>query len=358
MPPIVAFDGCVRSDAMPSDDLPRHASVVIVGGGVMGVSAAYHLACRGQTDVLLLERSDLLGQGATGKCAGGIRHQFGTEVNIRLSIESIRMLERFESEPGQAIGLQQCGYLFLLTRAEDVAAFERNVALQRKLGVLTEWLTPEEVSRRLPLLRTDDVLSGTFYGRDGLCDPSGVVLGYATGARRMGASLLTGVEVTNVRVQGERVTAVVTSEGEVQCDSFIDAAGPFAADIGQMLGLELPITPLRRQMLVTSPLPQVPADFPFVIDFASGLYFHREGPGILTGPSRWKYKPEAKSMTNGKSAGTCGNGVVTSICRRSGVIGSSTPTIWPTSAANGPAALMKLSHCTSPSVVSTAVTRS
>jgi sarcosine oxidase subunit beta len=268
---------------MASDELPRRASVVIVGGGVMGVSAAYHLACRGQTDVLLLERSDLLGQGATGKCAGGIRHQFGTEINIRLSIESIRMLERFETEPGQAIGLQQYGYLFLLTRAQDVEAFERNAALQRELGVMTEWLTPEEVRQRLPLLRTEDVLGATFYGRDGVCDPSGVVLGYATGARRLGATLLTGVQVTGVRVQGERVVAVVTRGGEVQTDSFINAAGPFAADVGQMLGLDLPITPLRRQMLVTTPLPQVPTDFPFVIDFATGLYFHREGPGILTG---------------------------------------------------------------------------
>src|SRR5579859_8109313 len=107
---------------MANDLLPRHASVVIVGGGVMGVSTAYHLACRGQTDVLVLESADLLGQGATGKCAGGVRHQFGTEINIRLSIESIRMLERFEEEPGQAIGLKQCGYLFMLSQADDVAA--------------------------------------------------------------------------------------------------------------------------------------------------------------------------------------------------------------------------------------------
>src|SRR5260370_30753410 len=156
MPPIVAFGGCVRSDPMASDELPRRASVVIVGGGVMGVSAAYHVACRGQTDVLLLERSDLLGQGATGKCAGGIRHQFGTEINIRLSIESIGMLERFETEPGQAIGLQQCGYLFLLTRAQDVDAFERNAALQRELGVMTERPAPAEGRRRLALLRTDE----------------------------------------------------------------------------------------------------------------------------------------------------------------------------------------------------------
>lgn len=266
-----------------SEGLPRQAAVVIAGGGVMGVSAAYHLASRGQTDVVLLERSELLGQGATGKCAGGIRHQFGSEINIRLSIESIRMLEQFEAEPGQAIGLNQCGYLFVLTRPADVAVFEQNVALQRKLGVMTEWLSAEDVRRRLPELRTEDVLAGTFFGRDGLCDPSGVVLGYATGARRLGATLLTGVEVTGIRVDGERVVAVVTRDGEIQTDSFINAAGPFAAEVGQMVGLQLPITPLRRQMLVTTPLPEIPPDFPFVIDFATGLYFHREGPGILTG---------------------------------------------------------------------------
>src|SRR5436853_7120201 len=107
MQPLWRVAGCVRSVAMVAQSLPRGAGVVIVGGGVMGVSAAYHLACRGQTDVLLLERSDLLGQGATGKCAGGIRHQFGSEINIRLSIESIRMLERVERERGQAIGLAQ-----------------------------------------------------------------------------------------------------------------------------------------------------------------------------------------------------------------------------------------------------------
>src|ERR1051326_3643532 len=155
-----------------ASELPRHAAVVIVGGGVMGTSLAYHLACRGQTDVLLLERGELFGQGATGKCAGGVRHQFGSEVNILLSIESIRMLERFEEELDQAIGLNLCGYLFLLTRREDVLAFETNVALQHRLGVMTELLTPDEVQRRIPTVDCSDVLAGSFYGRDGLTDPN------------------------------------------------------------------------------------------------------------------------------------------------------------------------------------------
>src|ERR1700694_4227832 len=147
-------------------DLPASAAVVIVGGGGLGGSIAYHLATRGLRDVVLLERSELFGQGATGKCAGGVRHQFASEINIRLSIESIRMLENFEQEPGHAIGLRQCGYLFLLTQAEDVAAFRQNVALEHRLGVRTEWLTAAEARERLPQVRTDDGLGGTFYGRD------------------------------------------------------------------------------------------------------------------------------------------------------------------------------------------------
>jgi sarcosine oxidase subunit beta len=266
-----------------SHGVPRHAAVVIAGGGVMGASVAYHLALRGQSDVLLLERDELFGQGATGKCAGGIRHQFGSEINVRLSIESIRMLERFEDELGQPIGLRLCGYLFMLTRSSDMSAFAENVALQHRLGVMTEWLSPDEVRRRLPLLETSDVLGGTFYGRDGLTDPNSVVAGYVSGARRLGARLLTGVPVVDVDLVGERVVSVVTPAGVIETDVFVNAAGPFAADVGRMIGVQLPITPLRRQMLVTTPLPEVPVDFPFVIDFATGLYFHREGPAILTG---------------------------------------------------------------------------
>jgi glycine/D-amino acid oxidase-like deaminating enzyme len=268
-----------------SNELPRGASVVIVGGGVMGASLAYHLACRGQRDVLLLERGQVFGQGATGKCAGGVRHQFGSEINIRLSIESIAMLDRFEVEIGQPIGLNYCGYLFLLTRPSDVATFQANVSLQHQLGVQTEWLSASEVAARVPLVRIGDVLGGTFHGRDGLCDPNSVVAGYVSAARRSGATLLTDVSVTGFEVRGSRVSGVETSMGVVAADTVVNATGPQAALVGRLLGLDLPIWPLRRQMLVTTPMPEVPPDFPFVIDFAPGLYFHREGPGLLTGQS-------------------------------------------------------------------------
>jgi sarcosine oxidase subunit beta len=197
------------------------------------------------------------------------------------------MLERFEDEPGQAIGLRQCGYLFLLTREADLAAFEVNVELQHRLGVDTRWLSPVEVRERLPQFQTRDVLGATFYARDGLTDPSSVVGGYVSGARRLGATLLTDVEVTGfgLNPSGDRVVSVSTSRGEVQAEAVVNAAGPQAGLVGRLLGLELPITPVRRQMLVTTPLPTIPPDLPFVIDFAAGLYFHREGQGMLTGQS-------------------------------------------------------------------------
>jgi sarcosine oxidase, subunit beta len=271
------------SNSSSTVSVSSKAAVVIIGGGVMGASLAYHLALRGQKDIVVLERNEVFGQGATGKCAGGVRHQFGSEINIRLSCESIRMLERFPEELDQEIGLKQCGYLFLLSEQLDLDAFRGNVALQHRLGVETEWLSGDEVRHRLPLLQLDDVQAGTFYGRDGLCDPSSVVNGYVSAARRLGASLLTDMAVTGMRQRDGHVQSVCTSQGEFEAGQVVIAAGPQAATIGAMLGIDLPIVPLRRQMLVTTPLPEVPPDFPFVIDFASGLYFHREGPGILTG---------------------------------------------------------------------------
>ncbi len=270
---------------------PARADVVIIGGGVMGASTAYHLAARGCREVVLLEKQPFFGQGATGKCAGGIRYQFSTEINVRLSQASLPMLIAFEEEIGQDIDLNLCGYLFLLTSEKDVALFERNVALQRRLGVETEWLTGDEVRRRVPQLQADDVLAGTFHGGEGLCDPNGVVYGYIRAARRLGARALNDTPVIGIDTAGGRITGVRTPRGTIACETVVNAAGPWASLIGDMVRLPLPVTPLRRQMLTTTPLPEIPPDFPFVIDFARHLYFHREGEGILTGMSNLREKP-------------------------------------------------------------------
>ncbi|HEY58475.1 MAG TPA: FAD-binding oxidoreductase [Anaerolineae bacterium] len=270
--------------------LPKTADIVIIGGGVMGASTLYHLVVRGQRRVVLLEKEDFFGMGATGRCAGGVRYQFATEINIRLSLVSLPMLERFEEEIGYPIDYRQIGYLFFLTREEDVAAFRRNVALQHRLGVMTEWLSGDEVRRRLPMMRLDDVLAGTFYAKDGLVDPNGVVMGYIQRATQLGGQAVSGVAVTGIEVRGGRVVAVETAQGRIETPVVVNTAGPWAGVIGKMAGVEIPITPLRRQWLTTTPL-DIPPDFPFVIDFAQSLYFHPEGRGLLTGMSNPNEKP-------------------------------------------------------------------
>jgi sarcosine oxidase subunit beta len=266
-------------------ELSKTADVVIVGGGVMGASAAYHLALKGCRNVLLLEREPFFGMQATGRCAGGIRYQFSTEINVRLSQLSLPMLDRFEEELDQPIDLRYCGYLFLLTCEKDVIAFRQNVEMQRQLGVETEWLEPAQIAEMAPLLNLDGVLAGTFHAGDGLADPNSVVQGYVSGARRLGAKLLNDVEVRAVRVEQGQVRGVITDHGEVATPVVVNAAGPWVGEVGHMAGVEIPIVPVRRQIVVTGPIPEVPAGFPFVIDFAQSLYFHREGPGILTGMS-------------------------------------------------------------------------
>jgi sarcosine oxidase subunit beta len=266
-------------------DLPSSADVVIIGGGVMGTSTAYHLALKGCQDVLLLERESFFGTQATGRCAGGIRYQFSTEINVRLSQFSLPMLDRFEEELEQPIDRRYLGYLFLLTSEQSVDTFQDIVAMQRRLGVNTEWLSPAEIAAKVPLFNLDGVLAGTNYPQDGLADPNSVVQGYASGARRLGVKLLTDVAVTGIRVRKGKINAVLTDQGEIATPTVVNAGGPWAGAVGRMAGVDIPIVPLRRQIAVTGPLPELPADFPFVIDFDQSLYFHPEGDGLLTGMS-------------------------------------------------------------------------
>ena len=266
-------------------ELPSQTQVVIVGGGVMGASSAYHLAAAGCKDVVLLEKGSFFGQGATGKCAGGIRYQFATEVNIRLSQHSLPMLDAFEEVTGQPADVRKCGYLFLLRREKDVESFRRAVELQHSLGVQTEWLRPAEIRERIPIVQTEDVLAATFHSEDGLADPNSVVMGYINAALRQGVKCLTDVEVTGIKVEKEHIRSVETSQGEIACEMVVNAAGPWSAQIGEFAGVDVPVVPIRRQMLTTNPIPEILPDFPFTIDFAKSLYFHKEGEGLLLGMS-------------------------------------------------------------------------
>lgn len=257
----------------------------------MGASAAYHLAQRGVKNIVLLEKEEFFGTGATGRCAGGVRYQFSTEINVKLSLESLPMIERFKEEIGQDVNYRQCGYLLVATNEKDAAIFRHNVELQNSLGVGTQLLTGDEVRERLPLMRFEDAVAGTFHQKDGIVDPNSVVMGYVNAAQKMGVKAVNNAEVTGIRVSGGKVEGVETSHGAVMTRTVVNAAGPWAGLIGAMAGVSLPIVPLRRQMFTTNPLREVPEDFPFVIDFAQSLYFHCEGEGLLIGMSNQNEKP-------------------------------------------------------------------
>jgi len=260
------------------------ADVVVIGGGVMGTSIAFHLAEAGVRRVVLAER-DALGSGSTSKAAGGVRAQFSDEVNIRLGARSLEAFGRFGTRPGQEIDLRRVGYLFLLSRPEDVAAFERSVDLQNALGVPSRMISVAEARRLSPLIEADGLLAAAFSPDDGHCTPESVVLGYATGARRHGTTLLTRCEVLGIEVDGGEITAVRTSRGRIRTRAVVCAAGPWSAAVGAMAGVDLPVEPLRRQIVFTGPMPDLPRPVPMTIDFTTSFYFHGEGEGLMLGMS-------------------------------------------------------------------------
>ncbi|MEV4648862.1 FAD-binding oxidoreductase [Saccharopolyspora sp. NPDC049357] len=268
---------------MSQQVVPPSADVVVVGGGAVGVSTAFHLAEAG-ADVLLLERGEL-GSGSTSKAAGGVRAQFSDPVNIELGQRSLRAFEDFARRPGGDIDLKQQGYLFLLSDPADVAAFEGGVALQNSLGVPSRMLTVQQACELSPLVSPEGLLAAAYSPTDGHCTPEGVVQGYARAAREHGAVLRRGVEVTGVDTSGGEISAVRTDAGTVRTSTVVCAAGAWSAAVGELAGVELPVQPLRRQILVTEPMPDLPPRLPFTIDFATSFYFHEEGPGLLVGMS-------------------------------------------------------------------------
>ncbi|MCO5973063.1 NAD(P)/FAD-dependent oxidoreductase [Actinoallomurus soli] len=266
-----------------SRELPARASAVIIGGGCMGVAAAYELAAAGVTDVVLIDKGPL-GSGSTSKAAGGVRAQFSDRVNIELAIRSLQTFETFAERFGQEIDLHKPGYLFLLDTPEAVAEFERNVAVQNDLGVPSRIITPREAAELSPLIDTDGLLAAAYSPTDGHCTPESVVLGYAGAARRHGATLLPNCAATGVETAGGRIVAVRTEGGRIETDTVICAAGAWSREVGEWVGVDLPVTPLRRQILISEPIPDLPPTA-FTIDFATSFYFHREGRGLLIGMS-------------------------------------------------------------------------
>ncbi len=250
----------------------------------MGCALAYQLAKR-KVDVVLLEREEL-GSQSTGKCAGGVRQQFSMEANVRLQRLSVSMFEDFERETGHPADFRQIGYLFVLTRPQDVEDFRHNMDMWHRVG-LTEarWVDAEEASRMVPVLNVDDVLGCTFCPTDGIASPADVTSGYASAARRLGARLREGVEVLGIDLAAGKVQGVRTSQGDLATRLVFNCAGPWSSSIGRMAGLEIPVLPYRRHIVATGTFPAVPRTNPMTVDFQSSLYFHPEGDGVLIGMS-------------------------------------------------------------------------
>jgi sarcosine oxidase subunit beta len=260
--------------------LPRTATVAIVGGGVVGCSIAYHLAKRGQRDVVVLER-ETIGSGTTSKAAGGIRAQFPTETEVRISLECIRVFERFPDEFGIDPGYKKIGYLFLVSDPEDLKGFEGRVAMQQKLGVDVRIVSPREAQEIVPALRVDDLIAAVWGRSDGMAGPAEVTNGYAKRARELGARIAEGVDVTAIDLHRHVVT---TTQGQIEAPIVINAAGPAAARVGRLAGVELAVHPRRRHIFFTDPFPAIRGPVPLTTDRASGFYFRKEIEQVLLSP--------------------------------------------------------------------------
>lgn len=260
---------------------PKRADVVVIGGGAIGTSIAFHLAEAG-VDVCLLER-DALSSGSTSRAAGGVRTQFSDPLNVEIGLRGVEAFLRFAERPGGEIDFRQVGYLFLLDTPQDVGRFERSVAVQNALGVPSRLVNAEEAARLSPLAGLKGVLAATFCPLDGHASPEAVAQGYAAGARRHGATVLTGSPATAVEIADGIVRGVVTEGETIETEAVVCAAGVWSPALALTAGVRLPVEPVLREVVTTGPVVGLPGSVPMTVDFSTGFYFHREGPGLLIG---------------------------------------------------------------------------
>ncbi|MFB6125083.1 MAG: NAD(P)/FAD-dependent oxidoreductase [Halanaeroarchaeum sp.] len=267
--------------------------VVIVGGGIVGLASATFLAERGAS-VTVFEKGSL-GNGSTERSAGGIRQQFTTPVNVALSTASLPVWESFEERFGVDIAYRRPGYCFLARSPETAAALAESVALQNDHGVPTELLDPAETAAAVPEVATDEIHAASYLSTDGFADPHLALQGFAQGLPALGVDLRTHTEVEDVVVEDDAVVGVVVDGERVDADFVVNAAGPWAARVAAMAGVDLPVVPRRRQVQVVDPSPAVPASVPLTIDLDSGVYFRpeREGAALVGGQFESTPDPEA-----------------------------------------------------------------
>jgi sarcosine oxidase subunit beta len=264
--------------------MEKTADIVIIGAGIIGVSIAYYLGKMGAKNVVVFEK-DLIGMGSTGLCAGGIRRQWSTEVNMQFAMKAFEVFQNFKDEFGVDPEFHRIGYLFLATSQDELKIFERNVEFQKGFGVPSQILTHEQVKEGWPFLNTEDVFGGAFCETDGYAVPHEVTQAVAKASKAYGIRIVEKTEITSIEVKKDCVVSVETKKGRVETPIVVNAAGPYAANVGRMGGIEVPVKPIRRQLFVTDPFDKIPASVPLTIDHKQNFYFRREGECVLlSGP--------------------------------------------------------------------------
>ena len=258
------------------------AEVIIIGGGIVGSSIAWHLTVAGCKSVLVIERESAQGKGSTGQSMGGVRAQFSTPVNIQMSLYSIPFYASFDERLGHPAGYRPQGYLFLATKESHLAYLRANFEKQRSLGLEGVRMLPaEEIRDMLPQLRSDDILGGSFCSTDGFVDPYSAMNGFMASAVEKGATLWKKTEVTGIVTDQSGISGVETTRGHVSTRTVVNAAGAWAAQVAKMAGVDLPVEPLRRMLVPSEPFDQFPLSSPMVIDMSTGFHFRPEGRGFL-----------------------------------------------------------------------------
>jgi sarcosine oxidase subunit beta len=258
------------------------AEVVIIGGGIVGSSIAYHLTAAGCKDILVIERESAQGKGSTGKSMGGVRAQFSTPVNIQMSLYSIPFYASFDETLGHPADYRPQGYLFCATNEKHLAYLRTNYQKQVAMGLKdVRLISAADICRQFPQLRSDDIVGGSFCSTDGFVDPYSVMIGFMSWAADHGARLWKNTLVTGLDRDARGIAVVQTSRGPVSTRKVVNAAGAWARPVAEMAGVDLPVEPLRRMLVPTEPFDQFPHSAPMIIDMSNGFHFRPEALGFL-----------------------------------------------------------------------------
>ena len=258
------------------------AEVVIIGGGIVGSSIAYHLTAHGCRDVLIVERESAQGKGSTGKSMGGVRAQFSTPTSIQMSLYSIPFYASFEERLGGPCDYRSQGYLFCATNQKQMAYLVTNHALQVEMGLTTaKVITGDEIRCMFPQMRADDIVGGSFCSTDGFVDPYSAMNGFSAWATEHGATLWKNTSVTGIARDGAGVASVETTRGTIATRKVVNCAGAWAAEVSKLAGVDLPVEPLRRMLVPSEPFDEFPHTAPMIVDMSNGFHFRPEARGFL-----------------------------------------------------------------------------